>query len=104
MGQRDNYVEVETSSLHGTSVVKVSGEIDLSTVSHLYDVLSRLDATKPLSLDLQGVTFIDSTGLHFLLDASAQVRNLHLVIGRQRHIGRLLEIVGLAASFDIRPA
>ena len=47
------------------------GEIDFSTVAALkreVDAAREQDAT--VLLDMSGVTFIDSSGLHFLLEAS----------------------------------
>lgn len=57
--------------LEGAMIVRATGEIDMSTV----DVLERELATARAGaattlLDLSGVTFIDSTGLHLLLEAS----------------------------------
>jgi anti-sigma B factor antagonist len=53
-------------------VVRVTGEIDLTTVPALRRELdaAREEAAATVLLDLSGVTFIDSSGLHLLLEAS----------------------------------
>ena len=68
--------------------VKVSGEIDMSSATKLIDAV--LKAT-PASLDLSGVTFIDSSGLHALIRlrrARAELR----IVALSPQVRRLLEI------------
>ena len=46
----------------------VRGEVDLATAAQLRDALLRhLSAGRSLWLDLAGVTFMDSSGLHVLI-------------------------------------
>jgi anti-anti-sigma factor len=54
-----------------TRIVCVDGEIDLSTVSELRDAIGAAfdDDSETVVVDLSGVTFMDSTGLHALIDA-----------------------------------
>jgi len=62
---------VTTEPTEDAIVVRAAGEIDMSTVGVLRRALDRAraeDAT--VLLDLSGVTFIDSNGLHLLLEAS----------------------------------
>jgi anti-anti-sigma factor len=61
-----------TVKVHGTSrIVGVEGEIDMYTVSHLRRAMRDAFQAHPetLVIDLAGVTFMDSTGLHALIDA-----------------------------------
>jgi anti-sigma B factor antagonist len=64
-------LHVTVEPLDDASLVRVAGEIDLSTVPELR---RELDAARAegatVLLDLSDVTFIDSTGLHLLLEAS----------------------------------
>jgi anti-sigma B factor antagonist len=69
----------------GTShIVSVEGEIDLSTVSRLRHAVHEAFEAHPetLVIDLAGVTFMDSTGLHALIDADHRSRagGIRLVI------------------------
>jgi anti-sigma B factor antagonist len=59
----------------GAGVVSLSpaGELDAATVPHVADALrdARTDALAVLILDLRGLTFMDSAGLHLILDTHA---------------------------------
>jgi anti-sigma B factor antagonist len=54
-----------------TRIVAVDGEIDLATAPELRDVIRQAFGGHPetLVIDLARVTFIDSSGLHALIDA-----------------------------------
>jgi len=76
--------------------VNVTGELDLLSSPQLLDQLSaRLaDRAEIVVLDLAAVSFIDSTGLHALLDATAADGDRLRVIPNPALL-RLLEITGL---------
>jgi len=64
-------LHVITEPMEDAIVVRATGEIDMSTVDVLRRELDTAHAEDATALlDLSGVTFIDSTGLHLLLDAS----------------------------------
>ena len=74
-----------------------SGELDLATVEQLQRKLGQLiDAgSARIVIDLRGVEFLDSTGLHTLLDAHAQAQhdNWELtIIPGPRAVQRIFEI------------
>jgi anti-anti-sigma factor len=82
-----------------TALVELRGELDLATVSKVADVLDGLETTadgiRHIVLDLRGLSFMDSTGLHELLRqneyARANHHNLAVVRGDEA-IQRLLEL------------
>ena len=93
-------VHVDRSS--GRLLATLTGEIDLSTVDQLRNMLSDSDGYT-IELDMADVTFVDSTGLHALLDA--------LLAGHQPRIvrpstavTRLLEVTGRYDTFCERRA
>ena len=51
-----------------TAVVQPCGELDLSSVTMLRAAIEGILAPSTLVLDLRGVGFIDSSGLHLLVD------------------------------------
>jgi anti-sigma B factor antagonist len=62
---------------HGDAVhVVMSGELDISTAQRLEDDLKRVEADRPATvvLDLQKLTFMDSTGLRLLIMADSRAR------------------------------
>jgi anti-anti-sigma factor len=70
----------------------VSGDMDLATTPVLQKAVAKL-AGKPIALDLSGVAFIDSTGLHLLLDLRREHGPLRLV-GASPAVVKLLAITG----------
>jgi anti-sigma B factor antagonist len=94
---------VELPTLHiqvvergATRLVVLTGEIDLPEREKLRDRLCALDGT--VIVDLDGVTFLGSTGLGILAGARNRLRanggDLFLR-SPQAHIRRVLEITGL---------
>ena len=90
---------VKTRSRRRTALVALNGELDLASISQLTGVLDGLeprpDGLRHIVLDLRGLTFMDSTGLHALLEQSEYARvnrhNLAVVRGTDA-IQRLLEL------------
>ncbi len=83
------------------AVVRVSGEIDVSTAPDLRDALNR-PGTDHVVVDLRGVAFIDSTGLGVLVGALKRLQkrggSLRIVTDRGR-VRRLFEITKLTTAF-----
>ena len=72
----------------GVVIAEVTGDIDISTVSGLRERLLELaDSGEPLIVDLNGVSFIDSTGLGVLVATARRADthggSLHAVCSRK---------------------
>jgi anti-sigma B factor antagonist len=94
-------VEVDTS---GTIVV--FGDIDIAGGPILEDALRSQEGSGPVAIDLHNVSFIDSSGLRSLLNASRRAtdRSSHVVLrGIGPEVRRLLEITGTTEQFSIEP-
>jgi anti-sigma B factor antagonist len=82
----------------GGSVLALTGECDMSTVSQLSEALEEaLRAGKPLLVDLSELTFLDSSCLRTLLQASEKAgpdAGLSLRRGPDE-VMRVLEIAGV---------
>ena len=50
------------------AVLQLCGELDLSSVALLRAAVDEVGAPSTLALDLRGLSFIDSSGLHFLVE------------------------------------
>lgn len=74
-------------------VVWIEGEIDMSSAGDLRSALKE-HGSGPLILDVSHLTFMDSSGLHVVLEAAASRNgNGNLILrGPTRAIRRLLEI------------
>jgi anti-sigma B factor antagonist len=90
----------------GRTVVEVSGEIDVYTAPKLREtLLSLVDAgSYQLVIDMEGVEFLDSTGLGVLVGGLKRVRahdgNIDIVCTQGR-ILRIFKITGLSNVFAI---
>lgn len=95
-----------TRELDGATVVAVGGEIDVYTAPKLRDKITELVAagSYDLVVDLEGVEFLDSTGLGVLVGGLKKVRAhdgmLRLVCTQDRLL-KIFRITGLAKVFDI---
>jgi anti-anti-sigma factor len=84
----------------------VAGEIDLGVAgvfaSNVKDLLGA--GRNSAVIDLQSVTFFNSTGIGVLCDAAetARRREIALVVVPSDHVRRTLEITGLTETFDLR--
>jgi anti-sigma B factor antagonist len=91
----------------GVAIVQPRGDLDLATVDHLRTALNGIDGAGRLVLDLRGLTFIDSTGLHLLvtLHHRAQRDELELsVIAPTGAPNRAIELCGLDKTLPFAPA
>jgi anti-sigma B factor antagonist len=90
----------------GLTVVTVTGEIDVHTAPALREKLIGLVGQGKCSLivDLQGVQFLDSTGLGVLIGALRRVRardgSLDLVCTQERML-KVFRVTGLTKIFAI---
>jgi anti-sigma B factor antagonist len=94
--------------LAGAKVVTVVGEIDVYTAPRLREKLSELVEAGHyrIVVDLEGVDFLDSTGLGVLVGGLKRVRahegSLTLVCTNERLL-KIFRITGLAKVFEIFP-
>src|SRR5688572_23991976 len=89
--------------------VWVDGEIDVFTAPSLAARIDEVvtDSTTSLALDLDEVSFIDSTGLRVLIEADRRMRDRGgaLVLRRpSRAVSRLLELTALGEWLTVDPA
>jgi anti-sigma B factor antagonist len=95
--QRQRYADVY--------LLKVAGELDLASYEALSGELARAEASdaKRILLDLSGATFIDSTGVRALVEATTRTNGedgrlrLFPVQGQVR---RVLELAGILERLD----
>jgi anti-sigma B factor antagonist len=91
------------------AVVHVAGELDMATVGELHDALDSAFglSSSGVVLDLTGVAFFDSSGLHALdeirQEAAAHGAPLALVCPHER-LMRLFEITELKELFTFYPS
>lgn len=95
-----------TREADGRTIVSVGGEIDVYTAPKLRDRITELvaDGNYHLVIDMEGVEFLDSTGLGVLVGGLKKVRahdgSLELICTQDRLL-KIFRITGLAKVFAI---
>jgi anti-sigma B factor antagonist len=90
-----------TEMRSGNPVLFLSGEIDMASAEGVTASLRPLiEAGGPVIIDVSKVTFMDSTGLHVLLEAAKALgeRGCIIVHGADGAVAKVIEIVGLAQT------
>jgi anti-sigma B factor antagonist len=102
-------LRTEVSEIAGWTIVSVYGELDVATTPDLREQLIKLvaEGSNRLVLDLEGVDFLDSTGLGTIISILKRTRthggDLRLVCTQAR-ITRLFEITGLDKAVPLLPS
>ena len=97
---------LETRDVDGRTIVSVGGEIDVYTAPKLRDKITELvgEGHHDLVIDMEGVDFLDSTGLGVLVGGLKKVRahdgSLELICTQDRLL-KIFRITGLAKVFVI---
>ena len=78
------------------------GEVDIDTVGQIHEQLENATTAgaKHVVLDLRGVTFLNSAGLHLVLEADAASRAQHWefgLIGGPPDVQRVFDLTGARA-------
>ena len=92
----------------GSTVIALAGELDYGTVAQVQQRLAELrDAGAPVVLDLDGLTFMDSTGIRLVLTACEDAReagwSFRVTRGSQR-VQRVLEAAQVIDRLPYRDA
>jgi anti-sigma B factor antagonist len=100
-------VRVLAAHDHDQHVLSVHGEIDLGTAPVLREALSWVleHRTGPVVVDLSEVSFMDSTGVHVLVDTlellSLENRRLAIVCREGGQVHRVLGLLGLLDALNV---
>lgn len=85
-----------------TSTLELEGECDLAQREALHRVIGEALAARPesLVLDLRRLGFIDSSGVHIVVELAAQAREGHVqlvICPGPRAVQRVFEVCGLTS-------
>jgi anti-sigma B factor antagonist len=97
--------EIEVRPDRTSVVVAVTGEVDLATVDELSSTFEQLRGLgwRDFVVDLRDVSFLDSTGVHLLLDAHARALaggGSLTVVHTPPAVHRVLELTGVARRLE----
>jgi anti-anti-sigma factor len=91
-----------------TAIVRIDGEIEFATAPRLRTIILELahDGARPVILDLEHVTFLDSAGISLLIQAKKRLAasGSDLVLQAPLpNVRRVLEISGVIELFRVEP-
>jgi anti-sigma B factor antagonist len=109
----DRLLTVSTSERSEAVIVVVVGEVDISTVPRLrtvvHEAVERLGG-RPLVVDLTGVEFLGSAGLHVLAETAAAAGRraapspLRVAVRHGGPVMRPIELSGLDTILSVYPS
>jgi len=99
-------LRMEVSEQEGIPVLGVHGEVDVSTAPQLRQHLVELATSGAVTavVDLEGVDFLDSTGLGVLVSGLKRFRTIGgdlFVVCTHRRVLKVFEITGLTTVFSM---
>ena len=99
-------LDLDVTEKNGVAVLAVKGEVDVYTAPRLREKLVELvtQGKHRIVVDLEGVEFLDSTGLGVLVGGLKRVRSHNGDLGlvcTQHRILKVFEITGLTKVFSI---
>lgn len=100
--------EVQDVICGGEHTIRLRGELDLNSAPQLSATLRAICAeptTSTVVLDLSGLTFMDSTGIHVLLltkELCSERGAEFFVVPGESQVSRVLQITGLLGQLPIR--
>lgn len=94
-------MQLEIEDLPAGGGLRLTGEVDLSTAEDLAKAIDALMGSAPpgdLTIDLSGVTFMDSTGLRVIITVAHQLegRGKLVLTAPGPMVMRLFELTGVA--------
>ncbi|NLL17857.1 MAG: anti-sigma F factor antagonist [Clostridia bacterium] len=98
---------LNTVTMDGSLVVKVKGELDLLTAETFRNLVERelnRGRAQNLILDMEHVSFIDSSGLGVILGRYRRIREqggTMAIVGVKPHVKRILELAGIMGIIKI---
>ena len=101
-------IEIDVRSQGDYQVLRPEGDLDVYTVGSLRDAIGSMidDATPHVVVDLDGVPFMDSSGLGALMGGVRRLReaggDLAIACTREQHL-KLFTITGFGEGVSIAP-
>jgi anti-anti-sigma factor len=92
-----------------TATVAVHGDFDMAatfTVEPAVEAALQQPGLRAITLDLSGLSFIDSTGMNVIvkLETEARANDIALaIVPAPRHVQRVFEVSGLGDTLPFRP-
>jgi anti-sigma B factor antagonist len=101
-------IDIQVSSKDDFKVIKPTGDLDVYTVGSLRDAIGEMieEGSTKVVVDLDGVPFMDSSGLGALMGGVRRLResggDLAIACTREQHL-KLFTITGFGEGVSIAP-
>jgi anti-anti-sigma factor len=101
---------VETTAEDGSTLIIVSGEIDLANAAVVEDEIRAAVSNQPatVSVDLTDLSYLDSAGIRILFALASRLQALRivleLIVPLDSPTRRLIELSGFESLAALRPA
>jgi anti-anti-sigma factor len=92
---------IEKGDADGRTLI-ISGEIDMSNVQDLVEAATELAESRGLRLRMEGVSFIDSTGIRGLLRIAEMTGGELVLVSPHPAVRKVLRVLGLDATPPLR--
>jgi anti-sigma B factor antagonist len=93
-------LKISVESREDASIVRVSGEVDLSSHERLTEQLRQAASVGAVVVDLSDCTFIDSSGIRALLLGEREAERFALA-GAGDQVKRVLEMTGVEQAVPV---
>jgi anti-anti-sigma factor len=89
--------EINVHDTPASLTLHLRGELDLATVDQIRDVVTaRVDGQAGVTIDLSGLTFMDSTGIRLLLELNDQPDGPPVrYVEPSREVAPILDLTGI---------
>jgi anti-sigma B factor antagonist len=103
---RGTQLSIETCTQPGGALLKLTGELDMATASHLEREIASAASARPkaIVLDLRDLDFIDSTGLRTLIsehERSRQSGRTFALVQGSKQVARLMSITRVSEHLRV---
>ena len=103
---RKNPMRISTQDLPGTTIVDVSGDVDMSTSPNFRRaLLESLKKSARLAVNLTEVRYVDSSGIASLVEVFKAARDAEkrlILFGLNKAVHEVLQLTRLSKIFEIR--
>jgi anti-sigma B factor antagonist len=103
---RGELLEARAERVGSAVVIELNGEMDLATVGSAETALAEIDDVDvdTLGIDLKGLSFLDSSGLRFILAAAKRARDngwTFFLVRGSTQVHRIFDVAGLDGEMTI---
>ncbi|HKX16501.1 MAG TPA: STAS domain-containing protein [bacterium] len=102
---RGEFIRFSTERVHEATVLRVEGEVDLSTANSFADAIESLYRENAcVIVDLSRLSYLDGSGIRVLMRFAEEARGRFVVIGSTPTVHRVFVILNLLDVLPVVPS